>query len=98
MALTKESTYALTLSPVAMSLEELLPSNHGKSRFYAIAIRSALAISTLLVGLAIPFFGKHTRNLYTNKQTKVSLLLIHRILAGLVMSLIGSFLTMLIVS
>ncbi|CAN8254556.1 unnamed protein product [Cochlearia groenlandica] len=64
-------TYALTLSPVAMSLEELLPSNHGKSRFYAIAIRSALAFSTLLVGLAIPFFG-------------------------LVMSLIGSFLTMLI--
>ncbi|KAJ4895841.1 Transmembrane amino acid transporter family protein [Raphanus sativus] len=54
-----------------MSLEELLPSNHGKSRFYAIAIRSALAFSTLLVGLAIPFFG-------------------------LVMSLIGSFLTMLI--
>ncbi|XP_024013507.1 amino acid transporter AVT1B isoform X2 [Eutrema salsugineum] len=63
--------YALTLSPVAMSLEELIPSNHGKSRFYAIAIRSALAFSTLLVGLAIPFFG-------------------------LVMSLIGSFLTMLI--
>ncbi|CAD5325837.1 unnamed protein product [Arabidopsis thaliana] len=56
---------------VAMSLEELIPSNYGKSRFYAIAIRSALAISTLLVGLAIPFFG-------------------------LVMSLIGSFLTMLI--
>ncbi|AEE79297.1 Amino acid transporter AVT1B [Arabidopsis thaliana] len=55
----------------AMSLEELIPSNYGKSRFYAIAIRSALAISTLLVGLAIPFFG-------------------------LVMSLIGSFLTMLI--
>uniref|UniRef100_M4CSB1 Amino acid transporter transmembrane domain-containing protein n=1 Tax=Brassica campestris TaxID=3711 RepID=M4CSB1_BRACM len=68
---TVKITYALTLSPVAMSLEELLPSNHGKSRFYAIAIRSALAFSTLLVGLAIPFFG-------------------------LVMSLIGSFLTMLI--
>ncbi|XP_010427204.1 PREDICTED: vacuolar amino acid transporter 1-like [Camelina sativa] len=63
--------YALTISPVAMSLEELIPSNHGKSRFYAIAIRSALVFSTLLVGLAIPFFG-------------------------LVMSLIGSFLTMLI--
>ncbi|CAH8381617.1 unnamed protein product [Eruca vesicaria subsp. sativa] len=52
-------------------LISLLPSNHGTSRFYAIAIRSALAFSTLLVGLAIPFFG-------------------------LVMSLIGSFLTMLI--
>lgn len=59
--LNKEITYALTLSPVAMSLEELLPSNHGKSRFYAIAIRSALAFSTLLVGLAIPFFGNQTQ-------------------------------------
>jgi len=54
----------LTLSPVAMSLEELIPSNYGKSRFYAIAIRSALAISTLLVGLAIPFFGKDKRKIY----------------------------------
>ncbi|GAY57343.1 hypothetical protein CUMW_178700 [Citrus unshiu] len=65
------STYALTISPVAMSLEELIPSNHLKSHIYAICIRTALVISTLLVGLAIPFFG-------------------------LVMSLIGSLLTMLV--
>ncbi|XP_050209546.1 amino acid transporter AVT1C [Mercurialis annua] len=63
--------YALTISPVAMSLEELIPSNHMKSHVYAICIRTALVISTLLVGLAIPFFG-------------------------LVMSLIGSLLTMLV--
>lgn len=63
--------YALTISPVAMSLEELIPSNHLKSHIYAICIRTALVISTLLVGLAIPFFG-------------------------LVMSLIGSLLTMLV--
>uniref|UniRef100_A0A6N2LQ64 Amino acid transporter transmembrane domain-containing protein n=1 Tax=Salix viminalis TaxID=40686 RepID=A0A6N2LQ64_SALVM len=63
--------YALTMSPVAMSLEELIPSNHRKSHMYAICIRTALVISTLLVGLAIPFFG-------------------------LVMSLIGSLLTMLV--
>ncbi|XP_055825855.1 amino acid transporter AVT1C-like isoform X2 [Solanum dulcamara] len=49
--------YALTLSPVAMSLEELLPSKHGKSHVYPILIRTALAISTLVVGLAVPFFG-----------------------------------------
>ncbi|KAH9768463.1 Amino acid transporter AVT1C [Citrus sinensis] len=67
------STYALTISPVAMSLEELIPSNHLKSHIYAICIRTALVISTLLVGLAIPFFG-------------------------LVMSLIGSLLTMLVVA
>ncbi|XP_013634168.1 amino acid transporter AVT1C-like [Brassica napus] len=63
--------YALTLSPVALSLEELIPSRHNKSHWYAIAIRTALVFSTLLVGLAIPFFG-------------------------LVMSLIGSLLTMLV--
>ncbi|WCJ19266.1 Transmembrane amino acid transporter family protein [Euphorbia peplus] len=63
--------YALTMSPVAMSLEELIPSNHLKSHVYAIAIRTALVFSTLLVGLSIPFFG-------------------------LVMSLIGSLLTMLV--
>ncbi|KAJ4720747.1 Vacuolar amino acid transporter 1 [Melia azedarach] len=63
--------YALTISPVALSLEELIPSNHLKSHVYAICIRTALVFSTLFVGLAIPFFG-------------------------LVMSLIGSLLTMLV--
>ncbi|KAJ0046971.1 hypothetical protein Pint_06003 [Pistacia integerrima] len=64
-------TYALTMSPVALSLEELIPSNHLKSHIYAICIRTALVISTLFVGLSVPFFG-------------------------LVMSLIGSLLTMLV--
>ncbi|TYH73436.1 hypothetical protein ES332_D05G328600v1 [Gossypium tomentosum] len=63
--------YALTMSPVAMSLEELIPSTHLKSHIYAIIIRTSLVISTLIVGLTIPFFG-------------------------LVMSLIGSLLTMLV--
>lgn len=49
--------YALTMSPVALSLEELIPSNHMKSHMYAILIRTGLVISTLLVGLTIPFFG-----------------------------------------
>ncbi|XP_011084301.1 vacuolar amino acid transporter 1 isoform X2 [Sesamum indicum] len=49
--------YALTMSPVAMSLEELIPSSHAKSYMYSILIRTALVISTLLVGLSIPFFG-----------------------------------------
>ncbi|XP_044509447.1 amino acid transporter AVT1C-like [Mangifera indica] len=63
--------YALTMSPVALSLEELIPSNHLKSHVYAICIRTALVLSTLLVALTVPFFG-------------------------LVMSLIGSSLTMLV--
>lgn len=49
--------YALTMSPVAMSLEELIPSQHGKSHIFAILIRTTLVISSLLVGLTIPFFG-----------------------------------------
>ncbi|KAM0042645.1 putative amino acid transporter, transmembrane domain-containing protein [Helianthus debilis subsp. tardiflorus] len=63
--------YALTISPVAKSLEELIPSNNPKSHAYSILIRTALVISTLFVALAVPFFG-------------------------LVMSLIGSLLTMLV--
>ncbi|XP_057979156.1 amino acid transporter AVT1C-like isoform X1 [Malania oleifera] len=63
--------YALTMTPVAMSLEELIPSDHLKSHIYSILIRTALVISTLIVGLSVPFFG-------------------------LVMALIGSFLTMLV--
>ncbi|KAK6271009.1 hypothetical protein POUND7_008107 [Theobroma cacao] len=61
------------MSPVAMSLEELIPSSHFKSHIYAILIRTSLVISTLIVSLSIPFFG-------------------------LVMSLIGYLLTMLVVS
>ncbi|XP_076957368.1 amino acid transporter AVT1C-like [Bidens hawaiensis] len=63
--------YALTMSPVAMSLEELIQPNHMKSHIYSIVIRTGLVFSTLLVALCIPFFG-------------------------LVMSLIGSLLTMLV--
>ncbi|KAH0688024.1 hypothetical protein KY284_018577 [Solanum tuberosum] len=39
-----------------MSLEELLPSKHTKSHVYPILIRTALTISTVVVGLAVPFF------------------------------------------
>ncbi|XP_010933084.2 amino acid transporter AVT1C [Elaeis guineensis] len=63
--------YALTLTPMALSLEELIPANHVKSHMYAIIIRTTLVVSTLLVALSVPFFG-------------------------LVMSLIGSLLTMLV--
>ncbi|KAL2249271.1 UNVERIFIED_CONTAM: Amino acid transporter AVT1C [Sesamum indicum] len=37
--------------------QELIPSSHAKSYMYSILIRTALVISTLLVGLSIPFFG-----------------------------------------
>ncbi|XP_076945476.1 amino acid transporter AVT1C-like [Bidens hawaiensis] len=63
--------YALTISPVAMCLEELMPSNHLGSHIYSFLIRTTLVASTLVVALTFPFFG-------------------------LVMSLIGSLLTMLV--
>lgn len=52
------NTFALTMTPVALCLEELMPSNHTKTRIYSILIRTALVISTLIVGLSVPFFGK----------------------------------------
>ncbi|OVA18027.1 hypothetical protein BVC80_1835g436 [Macleaya cordata] len=45
------------MSPVAMCIEELIPSNNMKSNMYSILIRTGLVFSTLLVGLTIPFFG-----------------------------------------
>ncbi|KAG5533182.1 hypothetical protein RHGRI_027410 [Rhododendron griersonianum] len=74
------------MTPVALSLEELIPSNIGKSHMYAILIRTALVISTLVVGLSIPFFGEF--------------LMLEQLLSSecLVMALIGSLLTMLVVN
>ncbi|XP_048554268.1 amino acid transporter AVT1C-like isoform X2 [Triticum urartu] len=60
--------YALTMTPLALSLEELLPSNR-QTYGNIIMLRSALVLSSLVVALSVPFFG-------------------------LVMSLVGSLLTM----
>jgi vesicular inhibitory amino acid transporter len=40
-----------------MSLEELLPTNQQKYS-NIIMLRSALVVSTLLIALSVPFFGK----------------------------------------
>lgn len=57
LSLTRR-TYALIMSPVAMSLEELIPSDNLQFHIYSILIRTALVLSTLFVGLSVPFFGK----------------------------------------
>lgn len=49
--------YALTLTPLALSMEELIPANHLKSHGYAIVIRTALVLSTLAIALSVPFFA-----------------------------------------
>ncbi|KAJ7529178.1 hypothetical protein O6H91_15G036800 [Diphasiastrum complanatum] len=51
--------YALSLTPVALSLEELLPSDEQslKNLWASIFIRTILVASTVLVALVVPFFG-----------------------------------------
>ncbi|CAL0333445.1 unnamed protein product [Lupinus luteus] len=49
--------YALSMAPVALCMEELIPSNNSKFYVYSILIRTALVLSTFLVGLSVPFFG-----------------------------------------
>ncbi|AQL10415.1 Transmembrane amino acid transporter family protein [Zea mays] len=49
-------TYALTITPLTMSLEELLPPNQQKYS-NIVMLRSALVVSTLLIALSVPFFG-----------------------------------------
>ncbi|VAI52427.1 unnamed protein product [Triticum turgidum subsp. durum] len=49
-------TYALTITPLAMSLEELLPRSQQKYS-NIIILRSALVVSTLIIALSVPFFA-----------------------------------------
>ncbi|KAF6150312.1 hypothetical protein GIB67_034011, partial [Kingdonia uniflora] len=51
------SKYALTITPVALSIEELLPSSQQKSHLVSVLIRTLVVFSTLIVALTIPFFG-----------------------------------------
>ncbi|KAJ9545462.1 hypothetical protein OSB04_025169 [Centaurea solstitialis] len=49
--------FALTLTPVAFGIEELLPPSKQNSYAVSITIRTALTLSTLLVALTVPYFG-----------------------------------------
>ncbi|KAL7248361.1 hypothetical protein ACSBR2_003139 [Camellia fascicularis] len=49
--------YALTITPVAFSLEELLPSPRFRSYGISILIRTTLVLSTSVVALTFPYFG-----------------------------------------
>ena len=53
--------YALCLTPIVLSLEEVMPSS-GKIRSYGVSmlLRTILVLSTLVVALTFPFFGKNT--------------------------------------
>ncbi|EFH60987.1 hypothetical protein ARALYDRAFT_897088 [Arabidopsis lyrata subsp. lyrata] len=51
--------YALSLTPIVLSLEELIPSSI-KMRSYGVSmfVRTILVLYTLVVALTFPFFGK----------------------------------------
>ncbi|XP_022743104.1 amino acid transporter AVT1C-like isoform X2 [Durio zibethinus] len=83
--------YALTMSPVAMSLEELIPSSHLKSHIYALLIRTSLVISTLFVGLSIPFFGLVMSLIGSLLTMLVATLCIIVIAVGVVSSAFGTY-------
>ncbi|KAJ0987797.1 hypothetical protein J5N97_006153 [Dioscorea zingiberensis] len=50
------SKYALTMTPVSLSLQEILPSKL-QSFFVVVAIRTILVLSTLVFALTVPYFG-----------------------------------------
>ncbi|XP_059669797.1 amino acid transporter AVT1D-like [Cornus florida] len=52
--------YALTITPVAFSIEELLPLAQQRSYSVSIIIRTVLVISTLVVALSVPYFESVT--------------------------------------
>ncbi|XP_033144914.1 amino acid transporter AVT1E-like [Brassica rapa] len=56
---TPMTKYALTITPVVLSLEELIPSSSRKmkSKGVSMLFRSVLVLSTLVVALTVPFFA-----------------------------------------
>jgi hypothetical protein len=51
--------YALNLTPITLSLEELLPEAQLRSYSVVLLIRTILVFSTLVVALTFPYFGEH---------------------------------------
>lgn len=54
---TPLAKYALTLLPIASSIEELVPSPRLRCYPMSILIRTALVLSSLVVALSFPYFG-----------------------------------------
>ncbi|KAK6146903.1 hypothetical protein DH2020_017815 [Rehmannia glutinosa] len=49
--------FGLTITPVALAIEELLPAAQVRSHGVSILIRTSLVVSTLIVALTVPYFG-----------------------------------------
>jgi len=71
--------YALALTPIVLGLEELMPPSE-KMRSYGVSIfiKTILVLSTLVVALTFPFFGKillpsFCMKLYNNNKKHLNL-------------------------
>ncbi|KAH6762081.1 hypothetical protein C2S52_019514 [Perilla frutescens var. hirtella] len=49
--------FGLAMTPVALAVEELLPTDQLTSHSTSILIRTSLVVSTLIVALTVPYFG-----------------------------------------
>ncbi|XP_027351291.1 amino acid transporter AVT1D-like [Abrus precatorius] len=56
-AVTPLAKYALTLLPIALSIEELVPSPRLRCHAMSVLIRTVLVMISLFVALYIPYFG-----------------------------------------
>ncbi|GFQ04773.1 vacuolar amino acid transporter 1 [Phtheirospermum japonicum] len=54
---TPVTKFGLSITPVALAIEELLPEAQLRSHGVSILIRSSLVVSTLIVALTVPYFG-----------------------------------------
>ncbi|ESQ40135.1 hypothetical protein EUTSA_v10013167mg [Eutrema salsugineum] len=54
---TPMTKYALTITPIVLSLEELIPKAKMRSHCVSICFRTVLVTSTLVVALSVPFFA-----------------------------------------
>ncbi|CAL0328239.1 unnamed protein product [Lupinus luteus] len=54
---TPLAKYALTLLPIAMSIEELAPTPQLRCHAMSVVVRTVLVITSLVVALCVPYFG-----------------------------------------
>lgn len=57
VVITPLTKYAITITPIAFSIEEFLPSPQFRTYGVSILIRTLLVFSTLVIALSVPYFG-----------------------------------------
>ncbi|KAM3340173.1 amino acid transporter AVT1D isoform X2 [Capsicum galapagoense] len=67
--------YAITITPVAFGIEEFLPSPQLRTYGVSILIRTLLVFSTLVISLAVPYFGSVMSLIGSSLVMLVSLIL-----------------------